>query len=264
MKKNKTPILLFTLVLLAALLGGCGGAGSAAGGAADGAGRTAGGSAGAEPAQKASAVQPKSQTYFIFDTVVTVRIYDERAAEQNFKDLDVLLKEIDSRISRTDSSSEIYKVNANSGIAPVKVSPETFNLVAKALDYAKRTDGKFDPAIGNLVSLWNIGHEGAHVPPEEEIAEARRLTDYRKIELNEAAQEIYLQEKACPSTLVRSAKGTRLTGSTTIWRIKAFTARSSILAATSTRWAQSRTATNGTSASKIRAKSAGTRSAPFG
>lgn len=206
MKKNKTPILLFTLVLLAALLGGCGGAGSAAGGAAGGAGRTAGGSAGAEPAQ-ANAVQPKSQTYFIFDTVVTVRIYDERAAEQNFKDLDALLKEIDSRISRTDSSSEIYKVNANSGIAPVKVSTETFNLMAKALDYAKRTDGRFDPAIGNLVSLWNIGHEGAHVPPEEEIAEAKRLTDYRKIELNEAAQEIYLQEKGMSIDLGSIGKG---------------------------------------------------------
>ncbi|MGZ7443293.1 FAD:protein FMN transferase [Paenibacillus sp. TH7-28] len=194
MKKNKTPIVL-TLILIAALLGGCSGSGSAAGGATD------------EKTPQASAVQPKSETYFIFDTVVTVRIYDDRATEQNFKDLDNLLKGIDSCISRTDSGSEISKVNASSGIAPVKVSTETFNLVAKALEYAKRTDGQFDPAIGNLVSLWNIGHEGAHVPPEEEITAARRLTDYRKIEMNEAAQEIYLQEKGMAIDLGSIGKG---------------------------------------------------------
>lgn len=195
MKKNKTPILLLTLILITALLGGCSGSGSAANGATD------------AKAPQPSAVQPKSETYFIFDTVVTVRIYDDRATEHNFKDLDALLKEIDSCISRTDSGSEISKVNASSGIAPVKVSTETFNLVAKALDYAKRTDGQFDPAIGNLVSLWNIGHEGAHVPPEEEIAAAKRLTDYRKIEMHEAAQEIYLQEKGMSIDLGSIGKG---------------------------------------------------------
>ncbi|MNZ75310.1 Thiamine biosynthesis lipoprotein ApbE precursor [compost metagenome] len=65
----------------------------------------------------------------------------------------------------------------------------------------------FDPAIGNLVSLWNIGHEGAHVPESEEIDEAIKFCDYRKIELNEANQEIYLQEKGMSIDLGSIGKG---------------------------------------------------------
>lgn len=197
MKKKRMPMLPLTFILLAALLGGCSGTGSAA-----------------EPASgtndvqaQGGEVQPKSKTYFIFDTVVTVKIYDNRASEQNFKELSDLLTDIDQRISRTGETSEIYQVNASSGIAPVKVSAETFNLVSNALEYAERTNGLFDPAIGKLVSLWNIGHEDAHVPPEQEIAEAARLTDYRKIEMHEDTQEIYLQEKGMAIDLGSIGKG---------------------------------------------------------
>ncbi|MGG6311538.1 FAD:protein FMN transferase [Paenibacillus macerans] len=197
MNKSKMPTLLLTAALLTALLGGCG----------DNAGNApASGSTDVAQAQS-SEVQPKSETYFIFDTVVTVKIYDTRATAENFKELEALLTDIDQRISRTDDRSEIFKVNRNSGIAPVKVSADTFDLVAKALEYADRTGGMFDPAIGNLVSLWNIGHEGAHVPAKQDIAEATRLTDYRKIELRADTQEIYLQEKGMAIDLGSIGKG---------------------------------------------------------
>ncbi|MNI11662.1 Thiamine biosynthesis lipoprotein ApbE precursor [compost metagenome] len=152
-------------------------------------------------------VQPISETYFIFDTIVNVKIYDNRATKQNLEDIDALLNNIDQKINRQLEGSEIYQVNENSGVSAVQVSEETFDLVAKAMEYAKRTNGMFDPAIGNLVSLWNIGHEGAHVPESEEIDEAIKFCDYRKIELNEANQEIYLQEKGMSIDLGSIGKG---------------------------------------------------------
>lgn len=150
---------------------------------------------------------PISKTYFIFDTVVSIRIYDSRASERHFNDIETLLNDIDGKISRTLETSEIYQVNANSGKAPVKVSPETFQLVATALDYAKRTDGKFNPAIGNLVTLWNIGHEEAKVPDQELIEQARELSDYQLIEMNEASSEIYLKKEGMAIDLGSIGKG---------------------------------------------------------
>ncbi|WP_410770941.1 FAD:protein FMN transferase [Fontibacillus sp. BL9] len=196
MKKNKSAILLVTCSMLAALLGGCSGSDNSA----DPQG------ANAQTSQN-QVVEPLSQTFFIFDTVVNVKIYDNRATTKNFEELEALMKNIDNKISRTNPDSEIHQVNAQAGIAPVEVSPDTFELVSLAVDYAKKTNGLLDPSIGPLVSLWNIGHEGAHVPPAEEIAAAQQLTDYRKIELNPEKHEIYLQAKGMEIDLGSYGKG---------------------------------------------------------
>lgn len=199
MKKNRSVILLVTISMLAALLAGCSGNNNSADKQAEG--NTNGVSSTTET------TNPLSQTFFIFDTVVNVKIYDTRATTKNFEELEALMKDIDSKISRTNPDSEIHKVNAQAGIAPVEVSPDTFELVSLAVDYAKQTNGLLDPSIGPLVSLWNIGHEGAHVPPAEEIAAAQKLTDYRKIELNPETHEIYLQAKDMEIDLGSYGKG---------------------------------------------------------
>ncbi len=196
MKKSKSTILLATCCMIAALLGGCSDSGNSA-------------NVQSNDAQAAQnqVVEPLGQTFFIFDTVVNVKIYDNRATTKNFEELEALLESIDGKISRTNPDSEIHHVNAQAGIAPVEVSPDTFDLVSLAVDYAKKTDGLLDPSIGPLVSLWNIGHEGAHVPSPEEIAAAQTLTDYRKIELNPEKHEIYLQDKDMEIDLGSYGKG---------------------------------------------------------
>lgn len=201
MFKNKLAVLLLSITLLAGLLSGCGSASSKNTqevGTGVGTDNTSG---------QAKTVTPISETFFIFDTVVTIKIYDDRATKENFEELEDLMKDIDYKINRSNEDSEIYAVNANAGIAPVKVSQETFDLVKIAVDYAKQTNGLLDPSIGPLVSLWNIGHEGAHVPPAADIAAAQKLIDYRKVELNEDTLEIYLQDKGMDIDLGSYGKG---------------------------------------------------------
>lgn len=198
MKGNKAAILLLTMSIVGALLGGCGNSGNS--------GDVAESKFNEEQTQNQNS-EPMKGTFFIFDTIVNVSIYDSRATKQNVEDIEALLEEIDNKISRTNSDSEIYKVNTNSGVAPVQVSADTFNLVSIAIDYAKRTNGLLDPSIGRLVTLWNIGHEGAHVLPIEEIAPMQQLCDYRKIELNKEKHEIYLQEKGMEIDLGSYGKG---------------------------------------------------------
>lgn len=198
MKHSRLITIGLTFLLSASLLAGCGTNAAPSSGSVSSNEKTANGH---------ETMKPMAETFFIFDTVVNVKIYDDRATRDNFNEIEALLKDIDSKISRTLESSEIYQVNSQSGKSPVKVSPETFELVSKALDYAKRTDGKFNPAIGNLVTLWNIGHEGAAVPDADLIAAAQALSDYHLIELNEDSQEIYLQKEGMAIDLGSIGKG---------------------------------------------------------
>lgn len=198
MKHNKLITLALTLLLSTALLAGCGENSDPS---------KDSGTSSDKTASAHETVKPMGETFFIFDTVVNVKIYDDRANREHFNEIEALLNDIDGKISRTLESSEIYQVNSQSGKSPVKVSPETFELVEKALSYAKRTDGKFNPAIGNLVTLWNIGHEGAKVPDADLIEAAKALSDYHLIELNKDTHEIYLQKEGMAIDLGSIGKG---------------------------------------------------------
>ncbi|WP_232695810.1 FAD:protein FMN transferase [Brevibacillus daliensis] len=152
-------------------------------------------------------IQPKSQSYFIYDTLVTVRVYDNQVTSQHFAELDERMKEIEGKLSRTLNTSELYKVNENAGISPVVVSDETYKVVEKAMKYAEASNGKFNPAIGPLVSLWNIGHENAHVPTENELAKTMPLINYRDVELNDEQKSIYLKKAGMAIDLGGIGKG---------------------------------------------------------
>ncbi|WMT43262.1 FAD:protein FMN transferase [Paenibacillus sp. D2_2] len=79
--------------------------------------------------------------------------------------------------------------------------------MAYAVEFAKRSNGLLDPTAGRLVSLWNIGHEGAHVPTAADIAAMQKLCDYQKLELNKDKHELYLTEKGMEIDLGAYGKG---------------------------------------------------------
>ncbi|MGF7050257.1 thiamine biosynthesis lipoprotein [Paenibacillus sp. DS2015] len=183
MKRTMTPLLL--LLAFVIILTGCG-----------------------DSKQSSSVkVEPVSKSFYVFDTIVQVKVYDGGTTEQNFTDIKQILDTIEIQMNRSNDNSEIADVNRNAGIQPVQVSDETFMVVSKALDYSERSKGGFNLAIGPLVSLWNIGHEGAHVPSADQIEEAMKVIDYEDVILNSDKKEIYLNEQGMSIDLGAIAKG---------------------------------------------------------
>lgn len=195
MKKNKlSPLLLLLSALL--IVGGCSNAGPNSINSND-----------KTTSKQTEIKDPIKKSYYIFDTIVQVKVYDSRITDQHFNEIEELLQKIDAEMSRTNNSSELAKINSNAGIKPVQVSEETFSVIQKAYDYSKMTDGRFNLAIGPLVSLWNIGNEGAHVPDQAEINELIPLSQYDLIELNPDKREVYLKQKGMILDLGGIAKG---------------------------------------------------------
>ncbi|MGM1047211.1 MAG: FAD:protein FMN transferase [Bacillota bacterium] len=157
--------------------------------------------------QKTEITDPIKKSYYIFDTIVQVKVYDSRITDRHFNEIEELLKTIDAEMSRTNDKSELARVNDNAGIKPVQVSDQTFDVIQKAYDYTKQTEGRFNLAIGPLVTLWNIGNEGAHVPDQSKIDELIPHSQYNQVELNPDTREVYLKEKGMEMDLGGIAKG---------------------------------------------------------
>ncbi|GAB3910889.1 hypothetical protein GCM10028803_51140 [Larkinella knui] len=80
--------------------------------------------------------------------------------------------------------SEINRLSATAGSGQwVKVSPDLFDVLSRAVLIAKASDGLFDPTVGPLSQLWRRAVRRSVFPTKSELRKAHRLVDYRLIEL---------------------------------------------------------------------------------
>jgi len=143
---------------------------------------------------------------FLLGTVANIKVYNEGQEEA----LDLAFErvtELDERFAMQKEDSEIAEVNRQAGIAPVEVSEEVFHVMERALYYAEESGGTFDPTIGAVTSLWNIGQEDAAVPEQEELDAILDVVDYNLVELDEENQTIFLEEEGMKVDLGAIAKG---------------------------------------------------------
>lgn len=152
------------------------------------------------------APEPVRRTEYALGTSCAITLYErgrEAAADAAF----ARLREIEDRMSANKAGTEVDAVNRSAGIAPVKVSADTFRVLRTALEYGRLTDGALDVTIGPLVRLWGIGSGAERVPRESEIEAARALVDYRLVSADEAALTVYLPKKGMSLDLGAVAKG---------------------------------------------------------
>ncbi|NOZ68871.1 MAG: FAD:protein FMN transferase [Deferribacteres bacterium] len=142
-----------------------------------------------------------------FCTITVVSASEEKAREainRGFAEIERL----DGLLNYFSEDSEITAVNRAAG-RPVRVSRETLDIVKKAVHISEITGGAFDPTIAPVVSLWKFSKDisAPSIPSRDAVATALRHVDYRKIEINTAASEIYLTEKGMELDLGGIAKG---------------------------------------------------------
>ncbi|HCC68282.1 MAG TPA: thiamine biosynthesis protein ApbE, partial [Nitrospiraceae bacterium] len=147
------------------------------------------------------------QTERVMGTTMTVTVVSpsERKAKDAVEAAFAEVKRLDKLLSHFSQDSELSAINRASGVNPVKVSPETLEVIKKAVDIARLTGGAFDPTIGPVVKLWDFKLKT--IPAKKEIKNALALVDYRKVRINESASEIFLEKRGMELNLGGIAKG---------------------------------------------------------
>ncbi len=153
-----------------------------------------------------SEIPSASKTAQMLGTVITATAYGDHAKEA----LDLAfdrVQAIEDKMSRYQVGSEVDLINQHAGTEAVTVSPDTYFVIAKALDYAKKTNGAFNPLIGELVDLWGIGTDEAKVPTNEELEGVIAHLSYDQLELMEDPFKVKLSSSKVKVDLGAIAKG---------------------------------------------------------
>lgn len=143
----------------------------------------------------------------LMDTYVTITVVSgsKDKAEKAIKDAFFEIEQFGDLINFFSHKSELFKINRNSGIAPVKVSPLTLDVVEKSLYVARESDGAFDPTIGPEIQMWDFQKK---IKPEDgEIRKDLPLVNYRNVVVDKAKSTVFLRKKGMMLDLGGIAKG---------------------------------------------------------
>lgn len=130
----------------------------------------------------------KEQTVYAMDTIITIKIKGTSAQ------LERLMKQIETaekELNVYDPECKLYQANQNGGGT---ISQMEADLIAKALDYCRLTDGCFDLTVKSVTDLWGVTSENPRVPESGEIKDALERVDYRFVHCD--GQQLVLENQA--------------------------------------------------------------------
>jgi len=118
------------------------------------------------------------------------------------------LRAVDRQMSRFRRDSEVGRINRLAVSRTVHVGPETASVLARARDWARDTDGRFDPCLGRAAALWDVTRRTA--PPAQERVAAlagRGLWQALDLDVTRRGAAVRLRDRAAAVDLGGIAKG---------------------------------------------------------
>ncbi|MDO6440751.1 FAD:protein FMN transferase [Marinobacter sp. 2_MG-2023] len=137
--------------------------------------------------------QPDEEVWEISGPVFGTTYHISVVAPEDRKKLEVLAKGIDEALEDVDASmstwrkdSELSKLNRREDQSDwVPLSKGLYEVLAKADEISRLTDGAFDVTIGPVVNLWGFGPEARpeQIPSEQRLAQVLSRTGYEQLAL---------------------------------------------------------------------------------
>jgi thiamine biosynthesis lipoprotein len=116
---------------------------------------------------------------------------------------------LDGLMSVWKEGSDIVRLNAAAGVAPVAVSRETREVLTIAHQISEQTGGAFDVTFAALSGLWKFDDQDKDgtVPDSREIRRRLPFINYRELVVDEAAGTALLKRKGMRVNLGGIGKG---------------------------------------------------------
>jgi thiamine biosynthesis lipoprotein len=106
------------------------------------------------------------------------------------------IQRIERLLTTYNDDSETNLINRQAGIAPVRVSQETFDIIDRSLRISRLTQGAFDITYGSVDKrLWNFDQGMTSLPDPATARRMVRLINYRNVILNKTDTTVFLKEE---------------------------------------------------------------------
>ena len=130
---------------------------------------------------------------------------------------------LDRLMSVWKEGSDVLRLNAAAGREPVRVSPETLEVLTVARQISEWTDGKFDVTFGALSGLWKFDQDqDDSIPPASAVAARLPDVDYTALDIDAARGTAFLRRPGMRAHLGGIGKGYAIDRAAAILRMRGF------------------------------------------
>jgi thiamine biosynthesis lipoprotein len=122
----------------------------------------------------------------VMGTYATVEIHaaNQDTADEIAERIRGAFDRVDGSMSNWREDSAISRINREAASGPVRVEdPDVYRVLKLAREYARLSDGAFDPTVGPLMRVWGFRPRDPRVPSASEIDAALEHVGWRKFEL---------------------------------------------------------------------------------
>ena len=126
---------------------------------------------------------------------ITVVASNEKEGNEYIDSAIFEIARIEKLISSWDVNSETSLINKLSGIKPIKVDKELFDLIESSIAISALTNGAFDISYASMDRIWNYDGTMREMPSEEKISSSIKKVGYQNIIIDKEAQTVFLKLK---------------------------------------------------------------------
>lgn len=123
---------------------------------------------------------PRTEQSFLLDTLVSVTFYREQDRDA-VRDALALCRELELVFSRTDSRSELFRLNDQDS---AEVSGALLAVLRRSLDFCGLSGGRFDITMGGVSALYDFTGTDPHLPAPEAVSEALAHVGWQHIRID--------------------------------------------------------------------------------
>jgi thiamine biosynthesis lipoprotein len=139
---------------------------------------------------------------------ITIWSDDEATAAEAAKAVFAEMERLDRMMTTWLPESEVSQINTGAGTTAVKVSDETFTVIARAVEVSKASRGLFDITVGAYGGLWKFDEDmDGTLPAATDVAARKKLVNWKDIVLDKRRHTVKLRRKGMKITLGGIAKG---------------------------------------------------------
>jgi thiamine biosynthesis lipoprotein len=115
---------------------------------------------------------------------VEVSAFNDRSAEDVMERIQSALLRVDREMSSWKQDSMLNEVNRGAREGPMMVpSADLYRCIRLAYEFAKNTEGAYDPTVGRLMQAYGFRPVQPRVPDRSELGEAMDHTGWDKVQI---------------------------------------------------------------------------------
>lgn len=153
-------------------------------------------------------IKKYQDTKAFMGTPVSITVFAEDAEKANhaIKSAYDKIAELEALFSKHDKNSDIYRLN-QAQTNKIKVSPTAFELIKKAVEFGKISNGAFDITVEPILKLWENAEKKNALPSADELKSAIDRTGSSNIILDPQSLEVGFSKPGMSIDMGGIAKG---------------------------------------------------------